>query len=212
MLKDSGSVHRLAMPLVIKKIGTCIHVSDGMFGHDFEFKDFGQLTVLGIDDSGFVTFEVSSPKQQTLIESSMKADRLAVAGSFSLLGQGTAKSRSTSGPSRGTYEYYKRSTDEYYYSVHKIGTKTKKIHLGSMQEPSSDIHQVAIAAQRFPEGHSFGRKEIIPMIKKSQSHGQKLKSILDILVMEGYLERTEARRKGKVHEEYKSTSKLRTLK
>jgi hypothetical protein len=212
MLKDSGRVHRLATPLVIKKSGTCLHVSDGMFGHDFEFKDFGQITVLGIDAEGFITFEVSTPKQQTLIESGIRPERLAIAGSFTLVGQGTAKTSSSSGAKRGTYDYFKRSTDGYFYTVHKLGTKTKKIHLGSLQDPSSDIYQIAIAAQHFPDTHLFDRKEIVPLIKPSQSHGQKLKSALDILVLEGYLDRTESRKRGKVHEEYKTTSKLKMLK
>ena len=181
-----------------------------MFGHDFEFKDFGQIAVLGIDAEGFITFEVSTPKQQTLIESGMRSERTATTGSFTLVGQGTAKTTSSS--KRGSYDYFKRSTDDYFYTVHKIGTKIKKIHLGSLQDPTSDIHQIAIVAQRFPDTHLFDRKEIIPLIRPSQSYGQKLKSVLDIFVLEGYLERTESRRKGKVHEQYKTTWKLKMLK
>jgi hypothetical protein len=199
------------LPLIVKRVGTALLVSDGTFGHEFEFKDFGQIRVVGIDSEGFVTFEVATPEQQTLIESGLPHERLLTAGSFSLVGSSTAKSTST-GTTRGTYEYFKRSTDGYFYTLYKLGTKSKKIHLGSLQDPTSDIHQIAIAAQRFEGITRFDRKQIIPLLKPSQSHGQKLKSSLDILVLEGYLERTESRRKGKVHEEYKATSKLGMLK
>lgn len=209
MEKQIGKVHRLALPLIFKKSGTSLHVSDGTFGHEFEFKDFGQIKVIGIDDDGFVTFEVSKPEQQTLIELSPSSRKLmSTLGSFIQFGSGTAKS-SSSGMQRGSYDYFKRSTDEFYYAVHKLGSKTKRIYLGSMQEPTSDIHQIVVAIRHFEDATSFGRKQLIPLLKPSQSHGQKLKSALDILVLEGYLERTESRKKGKVHEEYKLTPKAR---
>jgi hypothetical protein len=209
MEKEIGRVHRLALPLIVKRIGTTILVSDGLFGHEFEFKDFGQIKIIGIDPDGFITFEVSTPEQQTFIESSSRL-KLATAGSFSLIGSGTAKT-SSSGASRGSYDYFKRSTDEFYYAVHKLGTKTKRIYLGSIQELTSDIRQVANATRHFEDSTWFDRKQITPLLKPSQSHGQKLKSALDILVLEGYLERTESHKRGKIHEQYRITSKIRGL-
>lgn len=211
MEKEIGKIRRLALPLIVKRTGTAILVSDGLFGHEFEFKDFGQIRIIGIDPEGFATLEVSTPEQQTLIESSIGTRKLsATAGSFALIGTGTAKT-STSSVKRGSYEYFKRSTDGFYYAIHKLGTRTKRIYLGSMEEPDSDIHQIMVASRHFGDSTWFDRKQIIPLLKPSQSHGQKLKSALDIFVLEGYLERRESHRRGKVHEEYKVTSKLLTL-
>jgi hypothetical protein len=211
MEKEIGKVHRLALPLIVKRTGTAILVSDGLFGHEFEFKDFGQIRVLGIDKDGFVTFEISSPTQQTLLESS-RHEKLGDLGSFTLLGSSTSKT-SGSGVSRGTYEYFKRSTDEFFYAVHKMGGKEdKKIYLGSLQDPLSHLRQIAKACQRFDESIWFGRSQLAQPLQPSLKHGQKLKSALDILVLEGYLERTESHKKGKMHEEYRITSKLRGLK
>ena len=210
MEKQISKVHRLALPLIVKRVGTSLLVSDGIFGHEFEFKDFGQIRVVGIDPEGFVTFEMSKPEQQTLIVSDSPRETIAFAGSFTHVSSSISKSSKSPDGIKGTYDYYKRATDDYFYAQHKIGTKTKKIYLGSLHDPKSDLHQIAIAAQRFQE--AFDRKKIIPLLKKSQSHGQKLKAALDILVFEGYLERTEAQRSGKIHEEYKVTSKLRMLK
>jgi hypothetical protein len=206
MEKEIGRVHRLALPLVVKRKGTAILVSDGLFGHEFEFKDFGQIKVIGIDSDGFVTFELSTPEQQTLIESSSSPRKLGViTGSFTQFGSGTAKTSSSI--KRGSYDYFKRSTDEFYYAVHKLGTKTKRIYLGSIQEPASDIRQILSATRHFGDSTWFDRKQLIPLLKPSQRHGQKLKSALDILVLEGYLERTESHKRGKIHEQYKITSK-----
>jgi hypothetical protein len=210
MEKEIGRVHRLALPLVIKRTGTAILVSDGLFGHEFEFKDFGQVKVVGIDADGFVTFEISKPEQQTLIESTSSPRKLSViSGSFTQFGSGTAKTSSSS-VKRGSYDYFKRSTDEFYYAIHKIGTKTKRIYLGSIQEPASDIRQILSATRHFGDSTWFDRKQLIPLLKPSQSHGQKLKSALDILVLEGYLERTESHRRGKIHEQYRTTSKTKS--
>lgn len=123
--------------------------------------------------------------------------------------QGISQAQSTSSVKRGSYDYFKRSTDEFYYAIHKLGSKTKRIYLGSMQEPASDIRQIVTATRHFTDSTWFDRKQLIPLLKASQSHGQKLKSALDILVLEGYLERTESHKRGKVHEQYKITSKAK---
>lgn len=81
-----------------------------------------------------------------------------------------------------------------------------------MEEPASDIRQIVAATRHFGDSTWFDRKQIIPLLKPSQSHGQKLKSALDVLVLEGYLERTEMHRRGKIHEQYKTASKIHSLK
>jgi hypothetical protein len=211
MQKELGRIHRLAMPLIIQRRGTLLHVSDGEYGHDYEFKDFGQIKIVGIDPDGFITFEVSLPEQQTLIESPLHG-RFATVGSFTLIDTSSSKT-SGAGGKRGTYEYYKRSTDEYYYASHKIGgVEDKKIHLGSLQDSASPIHQIAKACQHFDETTWFDRKGLAGFLAKALTHGQKLKSALDILVHEGYLERRELRsKKGKIHELYRKTPKLQVF-
>jgi hypothetical protein len=206
MQKEPIRVHRLAIPLIIKRRGTSLHISDGVFGHDFEFKDFGQIKVIGIDQDGFVTFEISMPEQQTLLEPQSR-ERLSTVGSFTLIGSSISKSAG-SGISRGTYEYFKRSTDEFYYADHSIaGKKDKRIYLGSLQDQSSHISQILKSCYRFDATTWFDRKQLCQSLSLALSHGQKLKSALDILVLEGYLEKRESQKKGKPYELYRITSK-----
>jgi hypothetical protein len=211
MQRETSRIHRLAIPLIIKRNGTSLHVSDGIFGHDFEFRDFGQIKIVGIDPDGFVTFEIMIPEQKTIIESS-QSSRFATSASFTLIGSSSSKT-SGSGTKRGTYEYFKRSTDEYYYAVHRMGgQEDKKIHLGSLQEPGSAIYRILRACQRFVGETWFDRKQLSQTLTKALTHGQKMKSALDILVIEGYLERRESQKKGKAYEQYKTALKIQTIK
>jgi hypothetical protein len=210
--KETVKVHRLALPLIIEGRGSALYVSDGMFGHEFELKDFRRLKILSVDPEGFVTFEIVVPHQQEHVESmSPMQSRFADVG-FVLIGSSTAKS--PSGGSRGVYDYYKRGSDMTFYTVLKSGTASKKIRLGSLADPHSHISQIAHAMQRFyePLGDAwFDRKDLLPHLTHSLMHGQKLKSVLDVLVLEAFLERRETHERGKVHEEYKMTPKMRGL-
>lgn len=211
MEKKVSRVHRLALPLLIERKGNILSVSDGIFGHDFEFRDFTRLKVLGVDqDAGFVTFEVSIGQQQTLIETTAPTHGRVTGVGFVSFGSGTAKSSSGS-TSRGMYEYFKRPSDEYYYTLYKLGSKTKKIHLGSLQDPRSNILQIGHTIQAFDDATWFDRKHLVQKLTLSLAHGQKLKSVLDILVLEGYLDRRETRKRGKSYEEYKKTAKIQAL-
>ena len=211
MEKDVSRVHRLALPLIIERDGSMLHISDGMFGHDFDFKDFRRLKVVSVDPDGFITFEVSATQQKALIEPpSPQYKKMSDVG-FVLIGSGTAKSSSGS-LTRGTYQYYKRPADEYFYAEQTLGTKTKRMHLGSLQDSISPIRQFISAIQRVAPTDWFDRKKLSTGLSHALSHGQKMKSMLDILVIEGYLERRESRRSGKVHEEYKALVKLSGLK
>jgi len=213
MEKEISRVHKLALPLIIERSGSSIVVSDGLFERAFEFKEFGRIRVTSIDTDGFVTFEVSAPRQSTLIESSaltFSHKKVSELG-FVLIGSGTARTSSGS-TSRGTYEYFKRPADEYYYTLHKLGSKTKKIHLGSLQDQMSHIRQIAHAIQTFDDSTWFDRKALAQKLMPALAHGQKLKSVLDILVLEGYLERRETQRRGKAYEQYKKATKMHTIK
>jgi len=222
--KETNRVHRLALPLIVKRKGSSIIISDGVFGHEYDFKDFGQLKVTSVDQDGFVTFELAVPQQepayQTTIPISLSGLHSSVKivkarpteAGFVLVGSGTAKSASGSSTSRGTYDYYKRPTDESYYTMYRLGSKTKRIRLGSLQDASSHIRQIFRAIRSLPEDRLFDRKMLIQMLPfPALKHGQKLKSVLDILVIEGYLERREAQRYGKIHEEYKKTPKILSI-
>lgn len=201
------------MPLVIERKGSTLSVSDGIFGHDFDFRDFDRLKILGVDqDAGYVTFEVSIGQQQTLMEVTTvpRHKKIADVG-FVSFGTGTAKSTSGS-TSRGSYEYFRRPADEYYYTLHKLGSKSKKIHLGSLQDQASHIRQIAHAIQTFDESSWFDRKALKEKLMPALAHGQKLKSALDIFVIEGYLERREMQKRGRAYEQYKKTMKMQTVK
>lgn len=212
MEKQISRVHKLALPLIVKRIGSTLVISDGLFEHDLEFKDFGQLIVKGTDPDGFVTFEVMTSEQQTLIEPLSPQSRTTpLTVDFTSIGRGTSKTRGASS-TRGIYDYYKRASDEYYYTKYTLGSKTKKIHLGSLQDASSAIYRTVKAIQHLDKEAWFDRKELRKHLASSLSHGQKLKSVLDILTIEGYLERRESKKRGRPYEQYKTTPKLHGIK
>lgn len=210
MEKEISRVHKLALPLIVKRSGSTLIISDGIFKHTLEIKEFGQLTVRGTDADGFIIFEISKGQQQTLTESFSRFSKSTMIG-FSLIGRGTAKTVGGSG-TRGAYEYFKRASDEYYYAKHTLGTKTKKIHLGSMQDRSSAIYRIVKGMQTIDRVGWFDRKQLRAVLPPALRHGQKLKSALDILTLEGYLERRESQKKGRPYEQYKTAEKLRQMK
>jgi hypothetical protein len=206
MEREISRVHKLATPLHLKRNGSNLLISDGTFKHEIEFKEFGEMKILGSDADGFITFEITKPQQtESAIGLTKPFHVKLVSTGFSLIGKGTPKSL---GGSRATYEYYKRSGDEYYYSKVISGTKIKKIHLGSLQEESSHISKIMKGIQRFGETQWFDRKMLSKYLESPQRHGQKLKSALDILTIEGYLDRQESKKRGRPYEQYKTTSKL----
>jgi hypothetical protein len=212
MEKELKRYHKLALPLIVERSGSSLTISDGMFEKHFDFKDFGKLRVTSIDSDGFVTFEISGGKQQTLVEPSASRGTKNIEVGFVFLGSGTAKSSSGTA-SRATYEYYKRVADEYYYAAIKLGSKVKKIHLGSLQDASSHLRLIIRAIQTFGDEAIFDRKALMGRLSYSAlRHGQKLKSALDILVMEGYLEKRESQRRGKPYEQFKKTLKILSIK
>ena len=211
MERELSRVHKLASPLILKRDGSTLTISDGVFKHSLDFKEFGKITIIGSDSEGFITFEISKPQQpSTLIDfSQTKQVSRRVSTGFSLIGKGIPKSLgSTSG---ATYEYFKRTPDETYYAKITVGTKSKKIHLGSLQDQSSSFYKIVKAAQRFGDTQWFDRKMLRKYLIPADSHGQKLKSTLDILIMEGYLERQESQKRGKPYEQYKKTSKIEAI-
>lgn len=212
MEKELKRFHKLALPLIVERSGSALIISDGMFAKQFEFKDFGKMRVTSIDSDGFVTFEMSGVKQQTLIEPTSPRSTRDLEVGFVLIGSGTAKSSSGT-TARATYDYYKRVADEYYYAAIKLGSKLKKIHLGSLQVSSSHLRQIIRAIQTFSDETIFDRKRLIERLSyPALKHGQKLKSALDILVIEGYLEKRESQRHGKTYEQFKKTPKMLSIK
>jgi hypothetical protein len=210
--KEIKRVHKLSLPLIVERSGSVLTISDGMFEKRFEFKDFGKLRVTGLDSDGFVTFEVLKAQQQTFLEPILPRGIAKNGdGTFTHIGSGTAKSTSGS-MSRGTYEYYKRVADEFYYASHKLGEKTKKIYLGSLQDTNSQIRRIIRTIQSFDDAWFDRNKLTESLSTPALKHGQKLKSALDILVLEGYLDRSETKKRGRTYEQYKKTAKMLSIK
>lgn len=213
MEREISRFHKLAAPLILKRNGSSLIISDGTFKHDFDFKEFGQIKIIGSDTDGFITFEISKNHPSIITEFSKGTivPKKSISSGFNILGRGTPKSLSST-TTRATYEYYKRTADEYYYSKIISGSKTKKIHLGSLQDHSSPIHKIVSAIQQhFREMQLFDRKMLSRYLGSAESHGQKLKSVLDILTIEGYLEKQESQKRGKPYEQYRKTSKMETI-
>lgn len=210
MEREVSRVHKLGSPLILKRNGSSLILSDGTFKAEFDFKEFGEMKILGVDSEGFITFEISKSYQPTLFPHLSPIKSKPTTTSFSLIGRGSPKTVG-SHTSRATYEYFKRSADEYYYSKIILGTRTKKIHLGSLQDQSSAISKIVKGIQRFGDTQWFDRKMLRKHLESALGHGQKLKSALDILTIEGYLERQESQKRGKPYEQYKKTSKLQSI-
>lgn len=115
------------------------------------------------------------------------------------------------GSIRSVYKYYKNEKDLSYFTLIKGDAKTTRLELGSIKNPESTIGQIARVIDRsFSTGKKFDRRILAPLLPRNLADAQKLKSALDILTAEGFLNRKEKELKGKlVHEEFTKIKGLR---
>jgi flagellar protein FlaI len=112
------------------------------------------------------------------------------------------------GTSKNIYEYYKRDQDLSYVALVRGDSKARKISLGSLKNPNSTINQITrVIDQSFSSNETFDRKKLVSLLPKRLTQGQKLKSTLEILTVEGFLNRTEKEEKGRLHIEFMKTKK-----
>jgi len=117
-----------------------------------------------------------------------------------------------SGIRKNVYEYYKREQDSSYFVMVRGASKTEKINLGSIQNPTSVIGRIArIISRSFSHNESFDRRRLISLLPKNLTNGQKLKSVLEILTVERFIRKRERTEKGRIHEEFLKIKKLEML-
>lgn len=110
---------------------------------------------------------------------------------------------------RARYRYYKR-LDGSLYAI-TSGKRARKIELGKSMDRNGRIFKIAeVISMRFRTAE-FLKKDLIPIVPKRLSYGQTLKALLDVMTIEGFLEKREVPIRGKQRELFRATEKLREL-
>jgi hypothetical protein len=155
------------------------------------FSDGNSFSLGYMDNDGFVLFTVTYtenkiPKQTILSQS------VAHINGYTLFHTTLSKSYGYGGQ-KSVFEYYKRDSDLSYYVLIKKEDKTRKILLGSLREPTSRIFQMAyIINEKFvAKGQKFDKGQLAKFLPKPLNGARIVKSTLDILTKEGYLNMNE---------------------
>lgn len=204
MLKPSETkIRKLPLPLQFK-LGTDGSLSDGLF--TLTGKEANKINIVSIDNDGFVSLEIHPPTKEPK-PSTMNSSTTIVLRTK--IGAETSKSRGRS-KDFGQYTYY-RLADGNFIAEKIGGTRNRTFHLGNIKDHSSIMFQFAVAII-----HNFGIKEfskhdLTPLLPETLQFGQTVKSVLDVMRIEKYLERREGKRDGKpgrTREWFKATDKL----
>ncbi len=173
------------LPVVIRS-NSPIEITDGKA----QLKHEGAI-IIRTADTISVEFEPQETKQgirqspesliQTFFEPSLPNEYVALT---------KAPPKATShGRVKSTYEYYKRERDMSFIVLIKRNEKIRKIKLGSLFEPDSIMSK---ALKEFSREKPFYRRDLkVFRMPEGLKHGQVIKACLDILVHEGFLDRTE---------------------
>ncbi len=188
-------IRKLPLPLEIK-IGSDGSVSDGLF--TLTSKEANRIRIISIDEDGYVSCEISPPTPWEMVS-------IPVPDLHAFLGAELSKTRGR-GKDFGKYEYYKKSNGNLYVVI--SGTRPHTLQLGSLSNRNSPISTIARSIKQTFGVNEFSKSDLTKILPKRISYGQMLKSILDVMRIEGYLERKEVRPKGRLHELFKATEKL----
>ena len=189
-------IRKLPLPLQIK-LGTDAIVTDGFF--TLTSKEAVSINIMSIEQDGYATCEIIPPIEEKRISLKEFFDI------DSVIGAETSRTRGR-GKDFGQYRYYKRPDGGLYAVV--SGKRTRKYQLGKLEDQNSPISVVGKAIVRNFNTSEFSKKHLAPLIPKNLRYGQKLKAILDAMTLEGYLEKTEKRPRGRLRELFKATSTL----
>jgi len=188
---------KLPLPLQVT-IGDDTVVTDGFF--ILTSKEASSINITSIDQDGYATLEIfPSMKRNSAYGTS------AVIGQDTFLGEVPSRTLGR-GKDVGLYKYYRRPDGSLYAIAH--GKRNRKIKLGKPRDRHGRIYGVASAIQKqFGDGE-FTKQQIVPWLSKPLRHGQVLKALLDVMHLEGYLEKRIAQPKGRIQEHFKATVKL----
>jgi len=202
MVRNSSEtkVRKLPLPLEIK-VGDDTVVTDGLFS--LTSKEASQIKIISIDEDGYVTCEIFPPLYQTRSKS---PSLLELYGTDTLIGKESSKTRGR-GKDFGQYKYYRRSDGSLYATV--SGSRPHKFEIGKPTERNSPIWKVIQTIKHGFNTNEFSKKQLIPLLAKNLSYSQILKAILDVMKIEGYLQRREVKpERGRFQELFKATPKL----
>jgi hypothetical protein len=204
MQKSSESkIRKLPLPLQFK-LGADGSLSDGLF--TLTGKEASKITIKSVDGDGFVCLEIHPPTKEPKSSARNLSSTVVLR---TKIGVETSKSRGQS-KDFGQYTYY-RLPDGSLIAEVTGEVRNRTFHLGNFKDHSSIIFQFAVTIV-----HSFGTKEfskhdLTPLLPQTLRFGQTMKSVLDIMTIEKYLERREGKSDGKpgrVREWFKATDKL----
>lgn len=180
-------------------------VCDGSFSHSFPAETLNKIKFKSVDADGFLLFEIyySPVKANSSINTNTKVN------THVLFFERQAKGKAY-GPEVSVYRYFKRNKDlDYFVLVERKGSKTKKVGLGSLDDPKSRLHQVASAIdQNFRMGTFFDRKKLSQHLLHKLTNCRILKGCLDILTAERFLTRKEEPYRGNVREVFMKTETM----
>jgi hypothetical protein len=212
--KQREKIFKLAVPLrwEIQRTAQAVYLSiEDRYGNTMVLENARSIEEGEVDSDGFVRFsviessEVEKPKQ--LME--MPQSQAHVNG-YSLFHTNLSRSFGYGGQ-KSIFEYYKRDSDLSYYAIiKKEGKPDRKVLLGSLQDQTSRIFQIAcIIHKNFVRDKAFDKLELTHHLPSSFG-ARIMKATLDILAKEGYLiaENTMSAKRNRPKEAFIKTEKL----
>jgi len=190
-------IRKLPLPLEIK-VGNDTVITDGLFS--LTSKEASQIKITSVDEDGYVTCEIFPPQHQRPTSKS-----LTDIFSDALIGTESSKTCGR-GENFGQYKYYRRPDGSFYAIV--SGVRPRKLQLGKPTDRHSSISIVARTIKHSFNTNEFSKKQLLPLLSKKLGHGQMLKSVLDVMKIEGYLEKRETKTRGRLKELFRATEKL----
>jgi hypothetical protein len=194
-------IRKLPLPLNIK-IGNDTIVTDGLFS--LTSKEASEIRITSIDEDGYITCEIFPPLKKSTINLKADVDTDMVIGAEISKSRGRAKDY-------GQYKYYQRPDGGFYAIV--FGKRVRRLQLGKPLDRDSPISIVAkIIIQKF-NTTEFSKKQLTQELPKNLRYGQILKAVLDVMKINGYLEKREAPKgkQGRLRELFKATEKLKQI-
>jgi hypothetical protein len=196
-------IRKLPLPLRFK-LGSDSLISDGLF--TLTEKDASEVNVVSVDNDGFASIEIHPPIHET---ESSRTSLKDIFGLGTRIGLETSKSRGQA-KDFGQYRYFRTVSENYAAEV--SGTSRKRTFiLGRITEKGTIISSYASIIVHGFGTREFSKKELTGLLPKNLSFGQIMKAVLDILRIEGYLERREGKKDGKrgrIREWFKATERL----
>jgi hypothetical protein len=209
MQKSSETkIRKLPLPLQVK-LGTDGTLTDGLF--TLTEKEASKISIISVDGDGYVSLEIHPPTQE-LKTKTRQNDLKVFFGHGTKIGLEASRSRGQ-GKDFGQYVYY-RSPDSSYVAEIRGTARDRTFHLGNLKDHSSIIFQFAATIVHTFGTMEFSKHDLTPLLPRTLRYGQTMKSVLDIMVIEQYLERREGKSDGKpgrIREWFKGTGKLSQL-